>query len=606
MKGQRVRIGFVHATNEFDVQWFKPLAFGYLKAYLVKHLGDAVEMCFVESPDHFDTYDILAISATSQNYARAVEIATAAKRACKETLTVLGGHHVTCLPSTLSPAFDLGVLHEGEQTFLEVVQEFVQNGPLLSPDRLQSIRGLAFWKNDALVCTGPRELIQNLDFIPHPDRSLGGDPYIFTSRGCPYRCTFCGSSAFWATTRLFSADYVVEEILQILQRFPSTEHIQIQDDLFVLDLRRFVRICELLKSHGLRDRLSFSFAVRANLVSDAFCETLRNMNIRSVYFGAESASDRILRILGKRTTAEQNQKALDTLHRHGIHCVCSFVVGVPSETEAEVRATYEFLLRNSEEGKIGLGAPVNILMPLPGTAMWELAVQKGIIRLEDFDWNRLAIFASYRHSNIQDIEDWFALRREYRSVYMNAEALPEERLFEIMAEYEKPLKALESKRSPKHSHEPLMREIREDSQEVDQNNTVLRKIRSWIPLWEKTLSGLRGENLSVRAAVQIGEVCFEMGLLAEAGFFFRKALSREPENAEALNNLGVLEARLGNWDSAKRKFEQVLKSHPSHPEARQNLLVCLDRTRQGNGSEAQRVDTHEQAAGQAGWAALGD
>jgi radical SAM superfamily enzyme YgiQ (UPF0313 family) len=450
---KKLKIGFVHATNKVDVHWFKPLAFGYLKAYLDMHSCSHVEMHLCADADTSEVFDVVAISSTSQDYAAAIEIARKAKLKNKNVITVLGGHHISYLPETLDESFDIAVLGEGEQTFLEIIEYLQSQGLTLNQEKLSKIIGIIFWKNGTIVNTGIREPITPLDSLPHPHRLTGETQYIFTARGCPYKCTFCSSTAFWGKLRFFSAEYVVEEIKMIVEQFPETNHIPIQDDLFVMSLPRFNKICDLLELNGLNRKVEFSFAVRANLITEDLCKSMKRLNVRTVCFGAESASDRVLSLMKKNTVSAQNQLALDILHKHNIPVVCSFIVGFPTETEEEVRATYEFVFENISAGKLLPGSAVNILMPMPGTEVWENAVQEGVIEPASFDWQRLAVFASYRQSNISSFKEWMEYRQTNNSIYLNEHTLPEKRLYEIIAGYEEEIDKLNS--LPENVEHPL-------------------------------------------------------------------------------------------------------------------------------------------------------
>jgi len=445
----KLKIGFIQANQKADVQWFKPLAFGYLKSYLNKNLDSPPLFEFIESMDNIDKYNIIAISSTSQDYSEAIKIAAEVKRRNKNVVTVLGGHHVTYLTDTLTDDFDLGIIGEGEETFLELVKYFQKNTFDLNHKELSNINGLAIRKGGKIILTGKRDLMIPLDSIPHPYRQKNDTQYLFTSRGCPYKCTFCSSSVFWERTRSFSAEYVVDEIEQILTLFPGIEHIPIEDDIFIINQPRLKKIISLMEERKLNKKVAFSFAVRANLVTDQLCELIKRLKIQSVCFGAESASDRILRILKKGTTTAINQKALDILHKHGINAICSFIVGIPTETEAEVIATYEFITRNIFEDKLCSFSAVNILAPMPGTPIWNQAIEQGTINLANFQWSSLAGFASYRSSNIDNFPDWVAHRVKNNSVYLNEDTLPQNRLYEIMSEYEGNIKAFENRSLPK-------------------------------------------------------------------------------------------------------------------------------------------------------------
>lgn len=397
---------------------------------MAQRIGDQAVIRRATSLDDFGDCDVLAISSTSQDYGVAQKIAVAAKQENPSIVTVLGGHHVSYLPESMSEQFDVGVLGEGEETFSVLVRALVHGSDI------GQIPGLAFHHEGRVVLTPPRRYIDPIDTIPMPYRDYYGSVYLMSSRGCPYSCSFCTSRVFWGKTRFFSASYVVAEIEHLVSNMGENPFINIYDDLFVADRKRFAEIIRLLEEKDLTRTVSFGFAVRANMVDDELCRQIRRFRSVGVCFGAESGSDRILKLMNKGSTVAINQRALDLLHKYQISTACSFIVGWPTETEEEVRSTYEFVRRNAEEGKHPPNAAVNILMPMPGTPVWEYAVKSGIIPKNGFDWNRLGIFASHHHSTAKSFDDWVCSRRENNSIYLNEETLPQERLYQIMSEYE--------------------------------------------------------------------------------------------------------------------------------------------------------------------------
>jgi radical SAM superfamily enzyme YgiQ (UPF0313 family) len=141
--------------------------------------------------------------------------------------------------------------------------------------------------------------------------------------------------------------------------------------------------------------------------------------------------------MNKGTTVEQNQKAIDLLNKHNIPLMCSFIVGWPTETEDEVKKTFEFILKNIVEGKLHVSNAINILMPIPGTELWNSALKDGLIDLRNFDWDRLAVFASYKDSKLKTFDEWVECRRKNNSIYLAEETLPQERLYDLMDEHYK-------------------------------------------------------------------------------------------------------------------------------------------------------------------------
>jgi len=91
--------------------------------------------------------------------------------------------------------------------------------------------------------------------------------YMFTSRGCPYSCVFCSSSAFWHGARFFSAEYVLDEIKELVAEY-NTKYISLYDDLFIADKKRLKKIVQLIKKEKLDQEVSFGCLARANLVDE--------------------------------------------------------------------------------------------------------------------------------------------------------------------------------------------------------------------------------------------------------------------------------------------------------------------------------------------------
>ncbi len=437
-----MKIGFISAINDIDINLYQPLSFGYLKSYLETHLSGQVEMSYIDSYEDIEKCDVIGVSCLSQDFSHAKNIGKYIRGRNKDVVLILGGNHITFLPETLPNEFDIGVIGEGELTFTEIISCIIKNGKHPSWNQLKEIRGIVFYHNGHLIFTEKRVQISFLDALPYSYRSKDKPPYLFTSRGCLYKCTFCSSSEFWGKARFFSAEYVVHEIELIIQQFPNIKGISIWDDLFTYDKTRFKEIVDLICDKRINKKVSFVIPVRGDLITHDLCEDLNRMNVIGINFGAESGSNKILNFLNKHTTVERNQIAIDIAYEHNLKVGCSFIVGCPTETEEDVRKTYRFILRNMIDGKLSTSPSINILMPMPGTKMWDYAISKGLI-LSPIEWDHLSIFASYRDSSIREFSDWANCRLENRSIYMAEETLPEKRLLELMYKYDSVIKSIE-------------------------------------------------------------------------------------------------------------------------------------------------------------------
>ena len=385
------KILFVNVVDEFRKRSIErelpSLGTYYLAAYLRKYGGfNNVEV--VEAGQNFDALkydpDIVGISSVTQNFNIAKQIAEKTKKGINP-LVLVGGHHITALPSNLTENMDVAVLGEGEQTTLELVQAYGKNRLDLS-----KIKGIAYKSSGDLKVTPKRELIKPLDKIPFPSRDLmrldSNCVNMFTSRGCPYKCVFCSSTFFWKTVRFFSASYVVDEISEIVATY-KPKRINFSDDLFIANKKRLKLISKKCVDQHINKQVEFHCTARANLINHEVASLLKAMNVRTVSMGLESGSNRILQYLkGGSVTVEQNEKAVNLLKRHGLNVSATFIIGSPTETREEIMQTHKFIQRSSLDG-----GDTYVLLPFPGTKVWDYGKQTG--QLSDFmDWSHFEIY----------------------------------------------------------------------------------------------------------------------------------------------------------------------------------------------------------------------
>ncbi|MDP2726369.1 MAG: cobalamin-dependent protein, partial [Dehalococcoidia bacterium] len=206
---------------------YPPLGLSYIASYLGKY-GGLNDVVFRRDYQELiaETPDMVGISAVTHNFPRAVHSAQEIKKALKVPV-IVGGPHISALPHSLPSCFDVGVLGEGEETFLEICRQYEAQGRL-EPETLSHTPGIVFHGDGGTVVTPPRPLIEPLDRIPFPRRDLFQEPWdssfhqdmhMLTSRGCPYKCVFCFSTQYWGRIRFFSPKYVVEEIKELVENW---------------------------------------------------------------------------------------------------------------------------------------------------------------------------------------------------------------------------------------------------------------------------------------------------------------------------------------------------------------------------------------------------
>jgi radical SAM superfamily enzyme YgiQ (UPF0313 family) len=321
---------------------------------------------------------VVGISAMSQNFKSACIVAKIAKEANRDAVVILGGPHPSMVGSDVLNCkdIDIGVMGEGEQTIVELLDAIEKNKDL------KGIKGTVFRANGKPAVNEPRALIPDLDSLcfPHdtahevlkdydlyPKSSFGS---IFASRGCPYSCTFCGSRKIWSQkVRLRSPQNVINEIKN-LQKIGVTS-LRFADDTFGLNMKWTEELCDGITTHC--PDLKWKCEINVNLINDKILSLIKSAGCHMVELGVESGDNQILKTVKKGITIEQALDACKKVNVHGIELQAYMIAGFPEETEDSLQNTREAIK------KIGGYIWFNTFSPFPGTELFEYCKNNGLI-----------------------------------------------------------------------------------------------------------------------------------------------------------------------------------------------------------------------------------
>jgi anaerobic magnesium-protoporphyrin IX monomethyl ester cyclase len=364
--------------------------------------------------------DIIGISAMTISYLEAQAFAKKLKKKLKDVPVIIGGVHISIASWSFSEAFDLGIIGEGEKTMAEVIEYFIKYKNLEITPALKDIKGLIYKNGAETIKTSPRELIGNLAELPELRWDFLSEQYfktypliifdrfvsakighIITTRGCPYRCVFCSTSAFWQKLRLFPPEKIVDEIEWLFTNRGITV-IDIWDDLFSITKQRVSQFTGLLREKGLLGKIKFSIQSRTNLIDEEMCALLKDLGVFSVGFGFESGSKKILDYLKNESTDPQkNKQAILLLEKYGISVSGSFMIGSPGETAEDMEKTLDFMSWMSTVKNV-FRIWYGLTTPFPGTKLWDTAIEQGSVT-ESMDLSALDILHTRFSDNCPDL-----------------------------------------------------------------------------------------------------------------------------------------------------------------------------------------------------------
>lgn len=362
-----------------------PLGLAYLGAYLRESGKDSLSLVDLNaeirsSKDIIkeslrlvdDTEpDVLGLTCWTVQAPFVVEFVKAYKRLHPTVLIILGGVHASSAAGeilTMSTA-DIVVHAEGEDTLAELLD------CIRAEEVWSDVHGISWRNNDHVIKNEPREFIKDLDVLPFPAYDLlpsltKYQPMnrnfivsVVASRGCVHHCSFCSGGSMWRYQRWRSPENVLSEIDWLRSRF-GAGLIRFEDDDLLSNRRWSLRLLELLA----KKPVPFSCLARIDSMQTDTIDNLVAAGCVEVYHGIETASPRLWQLLGKGMANEVDLAGCKDLVRReveaGLIPTLSGMIGIPSETESEMRATVDFL---GELRTLGAHTQLWILTPYPDT-----------------------------------------------------------------------------------------------------------------------------------------------------------------------------------------------------------------------------------------------
>ncbi len=343
---------------------------------------------------------IIGFSVMSQQYEWTCAVARDIRSAGITTPICIGGVHCTMVPEavTESGLFDYVAVGEAEYPFLELVNRLERG------EDTSTVPNMRIYRPGGQSVRNCVEAFPDLSTLPDMDWDLfdmerilqvkKGWLSLLTSRGCPYKCTYCfnkeivdqyledgGVKNAKEYLRHYPVERVLDEIRLLKEKHAGVNTIIFDDDLFTLNKAYVLEFCEAYKRSG----LGIPFVVNAHVqvFNDEIACALKEAGCMIVKYGLESGSDKIRReVLWRYMTNETIERAFAAAHKYDLHTSAFIMFGLPREGKEQVLETLELCAR-VKMGRFRWA----LFFPFPGTAGYTIAKDLDLI---DFDkMNRL-------------------------------------------------------------------------------------------------------------------------------------------------------------------------------------------------------------------------
>lgn len=352
--------------------------------------------------------DIVAVTATSPQYNRALRVMEDARHEGSKAAYVLGGPHASALPAQcFKDGWDYVVQGEGEGTFAQIIKR-ERRGDKITLDRVEPL---------------------NVDKLNYPDRHLIKQERhiqqaysdegrrvmsMFSGRGCPFHCDFCISHTIWGrAVRLRTPGNILGEMQQLIADW-HPDFLKWSDDTFTLDKVRLRGLFKMMKGAGVD--LKWGCNLHANTVDRALLEDMHRAGCTEIWVGVESGSPKVLQAMGKHSKVEKLVDVFRDAKEIGMMRRAYIILGHPSETREDVAMT-DKLLDTIQPDVVGF----TILCPYPGSAHYDPAKHANV------DWSKTDEYGNglwstpaFSNDDLLAVQQWFVEKWEGHLTYKHA------------------------------------------------------------------------------------------------------------------------------------------------------------------------------------------
>lgn len=320
--------------------------------------------------------DVVGLTSLGCNFICTLKVAQHLKAKRPHLPILLGGPQATILDKEILDQFhqfDVIVRNEAELTLLPVLEQ-------LGGGDLGLIPGVTFRSGRGVTSTPGEPQIADLDTLPwpafesYPLASSGLDSIqIEAGRGCPFKCSFCSTATFFGRRyRLKSPQRIGAEMDYLHEHYGFTDF-ALAHDLFTVDKKKVLAFCQFIRDKG----YTWGCSARMDCVDDDLLAQMHAAGCRSIYYGVETGSPRMQKIVDKHLDLALVEPRLTTTRRLGMTATASFITGYPEEEQSDQNETLDMLGACFTRDPKTVNVQLHLLTPEPGTGLTQRLEQSG-------------------------------------------------------------------------------------------------------------------------------------------------------------------------------------------------------------------------------------
>lgn len=309
-------------------------------------------------------------------------------------LMVLGSEHGTAAPEYVlaNSPFDVVVLGEGEETFIELIRAYYAGS------RLNEVKGIAFRDGSTVVKTGLSARKREVDAIPLPDwdsfpleeyisrhqingTNLGRSMPILGTRGCPFQCTFCSSPGMWTQRWIPRNPKLLTDEMELYVKKYHVTNFDFQDLTAIVNRQWIVDFCRELIQRDINITWQMPSGTRAEVFNEEVADLLYRSGCRALAFAPESGSPEILKIVKKQVNLDKMLVSMHAAVKRGLKLSCFIVIGFPDDTRNTLRQTLKLIWKMALLGVHDVA--VTKFVPYPGSELFLRLQREGKIQLDN-------------------------------------------------------------------------------------------------------------------------------------------------------------------------------------------------------------------------------